>query len=66
MPVQNPHWEVRTEMWEMGLLVDTPKEFLLYIPLLISQLSFPNGFRLFPVRSPLLRESMFLSFPRGT
>ena len=25
-----------------------------------------TGFGLFPVRSPLLRESMFLSFPQGT
>ena len=25
-----------------------------------------NRFRLFPFRSPLLRESIFLSFPAGT
>ena len=26
----------------------------------------PHRFRLFPLRSPLLRESLLLSFPRGT
>ena len=30
------------------------------------QFGYPNWFGLFPVRSPLLRESMFLSTPRGT
>ena len=28
--------------------------------------TFVSTFSLFPVRSPLLRESMFLSFPPGT
>ena len=31
-----------------------------------SKTTLPLGFRLFPVRSPLLGESRLISFPRGT
>src|SRR5947208_14521053 len=43
----------------------TPRPFGLLDPATPPHLSV-LGFRLFPVRSPLLRESSFLSLPRGT
>ena len=66
LPVLNPDWDVRCGMLEVGSLGEFALANSFEFSLPTSHFSPPNRFGLFPVRSPLLRESRLITFPRGT